>query len=196
MRQTAERRVVQIAAKFYLRSKEGLVVVSNDIRESVMVWSVGLDDDPAGLLTPSGPSCYLAQELKSSLHGPEVGKVQGEIGENRSYQRHSRYVVPIGESIAPGNPVCSWCPDPSGQSARRVSARAAPVLPARCQSLFPRGSDYRTPGRDRGPVSERRSDDRKRSVVSGGKSWQHCNERSAAQSRTAGTGESLRSLAD
>src|SRR3989304_1830439 len=101
MRQTAERRVVQIAAKFYLRSKEGLVVVSNDIRESVMVWSVGLDDDPAGLLTPSGPSCYLAQELKSSLHGPEVGKVQGEIGENRSYQRHSRYVVPFGDHLRP-----------------------------------------------------------------------------------------------
>ena len=75
-----EGRVLQGAAKFDFLLVEGVIILLLRALNDVVLRRIGLHDDPARRVSPSGPSGGLRQELKGPFASPIGRQVEQAVG--------------------------------------------------------------------------------------------------------------------
>jgi hypothetical protein len=80
---------------------KSLVVLLCRQCHGIMVGLVRLYDSDALLRPTPGTPGHLAKELESSLTGPEVGKMETNIGKDSAHQGNGRDMQALGHHLSP-----------------------------------------------------------------------------------------------
>jgi len=78
---------------------EVLVVVVEHGPDRVVVGIEGLDDDSSWRAGAPRAPCNLGEQLKGSLGGSEVGKVETDVGDDDTHQAYLRKVMTLGDHL-------------------------------------------------------------------------------------------------
>lgn len=101
---------------------ECLVVVPQGCAERGVLRSRGLDQDFARLVTTSGPTGDLRQQLERTLSGAEVRQVESDIGVDYADQRDAWKIESLGDHLGAEENVYLAAPNPLQEAAMRALA--------------------------------------------------------------------------
>lgn len=122
VREATVRRVSRSLAVGDFTKSERLVVVLQGGTKSGVLRSCGLDQDLARLVTTSGTTRDLCQQLERALSGPEVRQVESNICVDYADERDSRKIQSLGDHLGAEKNIHLGAPDFLQQSAMRALA--------------------------------------------------------------------------
>src|SRR5215208_2299439 len=78
-RQCYERRIRMILPVAKLFLIEAFIILRARVSQSVMIWMVGLDQNPAGSIPATSASCDLSNELKCPFRRSEIRQSEASV---------------------------------------------------------------------------------------------------------------------
>ena len=96
-----DRRITEHLSETDLLFVEAVIILECRMPDRIVIRRISLNQNFAGLIASSCPSCCLREQLEGSLSAPVIAGIQRHIRQQHADQSHSREIMPFDDHLRP-----------------------------------------------------------------------------------------------